>query len=42
MMFWVGLFVGVLTGIVVHAVDVYYENKSYFDKIRERERWKKS
>jgi TM2 domain-containing membrane protein YozV len=32
----------IIVGIIVDSVDTYFSHKEYFDKLRERERWKKS
>jgi hypothetical protein len=41
-MFLAGLFVGFVVGVIIDSVDTYFTHKEYFDKLRERERWKKS
>jgi len=41
-MFLAGLFVGFVVGVIIDSVDTYFTHKEYFDKKRERERWKRS
>ena len=42
MMFWVGIFIGFVVGVIIDSVDTYFSHKEYFDKQREQERWKRS
>jgi ABC-type enterochelin transport system permease subunit len=42
MIFWVGILLGFVLGVIVDSVDTYFTHRPYFDKLRERENWKKS
>ena len=42
MIFWIGILFGFVIGVIVNSVDTYFSHREYFDKRRERERYKKT
>jgi len=42
MIFWIGILLGFVAGVIVDSLDTYFVHREYFDKRREREQWKKS
>ena len=42
MIFWVGILLGFVLGVIVDSVDTYFTHRPYFDKLREREGWNDS